>query len=629
MQKCYVFDIEANGLDEVKLDGSDIQAEATVVHCACVIDPKTKDVWLFDPSNIDQLPAKLNEADLLVAHNGIKYDVPVVSRLLGKVTTPCFDTLVMSRLMYPDRHKNPGIKYCPNSPNSLEAWGKRLGNHKTDYKGGWEVFSDEMLRYCEQDVWVTVAIWNYQNANWPSFLPKAVVDMEMKVTKEMADLKERGFPYDYESGSALESEIDFNIQEVTDKLNELFPPKEIITSTPEWWKIQVKSFDTIIEERYFPTKTLCEQWRKESKIAPKMCEYIKGPNKVKLKYFDPASGPGVAERFKEVYGWEPKQFSPKSGQPKMTTDILEHLDFEGARLIIQYRRLEKVAQFLRNWNQRIPATRDGRLHPDINPQGTNTGRASHSQPNIGNVDSDPRLRSLLIPYPGETMVGVDQTGIEARILAHELYPYDNGEYWDILNSGVKIHWLNAQRAGLWKIDEPYDSHNPEMAKAYAKAKTMVYAIMYGAFPPKIAAILDCTVRQAKTTMETFKSSWTGYNDLQKALEYEAKKRGGITLPSGRLLPVTEDRLLINYRCQGAAAETAKLWILLAQRSVKPLGAKLLAWVHDELQYSVPNHAVDSVCRLVVEACADAGRRLSIRVPLDASAEVGKSWAETH
>jgi DNA polymerase I-like protein with 3'-5' exonuclease and polymerase domains len=629
--KIYVFDIEANGLDEVTINSQtkSVMQEATVVHCAVVHELGTDNWWRYTPDNIHELPSKLNEADLLVAHNGINYDVPVVSRLLGKVNTKCFDTLIMSRLMYPDPLKHPGRKFATKYFNSLEVWGKRLGEYKGDYTGGWEVFSQEMLEYCEQDVVVTVKIYQYQMANgYTEALPEPAVAMDMGVSREMADLKERGFPYNYEQGRALEEQLDVEIFQVRQKLEEIFPPTKVEGKKPEWYRIDYENL-TDTDHAYFPTKKLCEEWRKDNGYPPRLCRYTAGPPKVTMVPFDPASSDEPAVRFQEVYGWEPKQFSKKTGKPKMTTDILEHLGFEGAKLLIQYRRHDKVAQFLRNWNTRIPLTRDGRLHPTINPQGTNTGRASHSQPNIGNVDGDPRLRGLLLPFPGEVMVGIDQTGVEARILSHELYPYDNGEYWNILNSGVKIHWLNARRAGLWPKDEPYDPHNPAMAAAYAKAKTMVYAIMYGAFPPKVAAILDCTVSKAKRIMDTFKSSWTGYNDLQKALEYEAKKTGGLKLPSGRRIPVTDERLLINYKCQGTAAETAKLWILLAQKDVKPLDAKLLAWVHDELQYSVPEKNVAAVSAAVIEACAEAGRRLNIRVPLDASADTGTCWAETH
>jgi len=76
--------------------------------------------------------------------------------------------LVLSRLFYPhiadrDFERRPdGMPQRLYGRHSLEAWGYRLKCFKGDYgkmDGAWDVYTPEMLSYCEQDVAVTVRLW--------------------------------------------------------------------------------------------------------------------------------------------------------------------------------------------------------------------------------------------------------------------------------------------------------------------------------------------------------------------------------------------------------------------------------------------------------------------------------------
>ncbi|MGL5015097.1 MAG: hypothetical protein ACRC6V_12550, partial [Bacteroidales bacterium] len=64
------------------------------------------------------------------------------------------DTLVLSRMLEPDRIQG----------HSLDSWGKSLGCHKGDFgkqENAWEVFTEEMYEYCEQDVAVTLKLYEH------------------------------------------------------------------------------------------------------------------------------------------------------------------------------------------------------------------------------------------------------------------------------------------------------------------------------------------------------------------------------------------------------------------------------------------------------------------------------------
>ena len=73
------------------------------------------------------------------------YDIPMLERFFGPIDTPSYDTLIVSRMMYPDRMSHP------LGGNSLEHWGAHLGCEKLDFKD-FSKYTEEMLTYCEQDL---------------------------------------------------------------------------------------------------------------------------------------------------------------------------------------------------------------------------------------------------------------------------------------------------------------------------------------------------------------------------------------------------------------------------------------------------------------------------------------------
>jgi hypothetical protein len=99
-------------------------------------DSKHSQIWMCYTHNSDTneyvchttpdtLIPLINKADRLIGHNLIGFDAPILNKIwktrigLSKVR----DTLIMSRLL------NPSIE----GGHSLDAWGKRLGNHKVEY----------------------------------------------------------------------------------------------------------------------------------------------------------------------------------------------------------------------------------------------------------------------------------------------------------------------------------------------------------------------------------------------------------------------------------------------------------------------------------------------------------------
>ena len=138
------------------IETNNLYIDVSKFHCAWIIDPsQPKERQGYRPQDLDKYMKDLMSFDLTVGHNIIDYDLPTLAKLSGlEFHMNTFDTLVLSRMLQPDR---PG-------GHSLDSWGRELGIYKGDYgktENAWDVFNEDMFTYCEQDVNVTVALYEH------------------------------------------------------------------------------------------------------------------------------------------------------------------------------------------------------------------------------------------------------------------------------------------------------------------------------------------------------------------------------------------------------------------------------------------------------------------------------------
>jgi DNA polymerase-1 len=397
MRICY--DIEASGLVNYELDNKgNMKTVADRIHCIVAQNVDTGQVWKFRPDEIAEAVELLKQATVLIGHNIIGYDNLIMEKLAGWMPTcKMVDTLIVGRLMHPDRTNLPkGL-----TGHSLKEWAKFVGNYKMDYDAGWEHFSEEMLTYCVQDVDANVSIFKAQEL-WVQDHWK-LVNFEQQIAKACAEMASTGFGFDLDSAEKLEYELTARRAELEDKLRESFP--------------------TIVHERW----------------SEKTGKQLKS----KIEEFNPGSSIQWARRFEAKYGWKAK--TTDSGNPIVDEETLKSLSFPEAELALEYRDINKKIGMVTDWIKRCV---NGRVHGRTNSQGTATGRASHSQPNLAQVPSDHTCRALFGPGPeGWVQVGCDLSGIELRCLAHYMAPYDNGDYAKEILEG-DIHTANQNAAGL-------------------------------------------------------------------------------------------------------------------------------------------------------------------------------------
>ena len=100
-----VFDIECDSLKPTK------------IHCIVAKELYGK-VYEFPPDKIEEGIKFLQDADTLIGHNIISYDIPAIKKLydIDLSNKDIEDTLVMSRLFNPIRENG----------HSLKTWGYRV-----------------------------------------------------------------------------------------------------------------------------------------------------------------------------------------------------------------------------------------------------------------------------------------------------------------------------------------------------------------------------------------------------------------------------------------------------------------------------------------------------------------------
>lgn len=546
--------------------------EESVIHCIVAMDVDTEQIYTFTPAEISEGVALLNQADTLIGHNIVGFDNPFIAYLYPSFAPKVsLDTMIVGQMIHPDFKNLPkGLRN-----HRLVSWGEFVGGEqKMDYTGGFEAFSEEMLTYCIQDVKTNLDIYNHQL----SFIRenRSQVEFEMQVSALCRRITANGMAIDKAPAMDLYAKYKAEQDSLVLPLREYFP--------------------TVVTRR-FSDKLIDKETGKPKELKSHVDE------------FNPGSRPQWARRLADKYGWVPKDLTPKDN-PKIDEAVLSSLDYPEAPLGARYFELDKIMGLINAW---LTSESDGRIHSRYNPLGTATTRATHSKPNIAQVPKGPKFRCLFRPTdPGRVMVGCDLSGIQLRCLAHYLSYYDNGSYARALLED-DIHTVNQKAAGLPTRDD---------------AKTFIYALMFGAGDKKIGKIVKGTEKDGSRLRRKFYRSIPGIERLMKDVPSKAKHSGGLLLLDGRKIRVREDYKALNTLLQGAEAIIAKQWLLNIEPQLPP-SAKIVAWVHDEVQLECDKEDAEAVAPILETAATEAGKQLNFHLPVDAEAKIGPSWAETH
>jgi len=584
-----VFDIEADGLDP------------TVLHCIVAIDVDTKEVHKFDNTQIAEGISFLYNAEKLIGHNIIGYDIPAIKKVTGIDLShiKTVDTLVLSRLFKPTREGGHG----------LESWGYRLKFNKGDYgqsEGAWDVYTPEMLEYCVNDVELNVKVYNALKFESKGFTAQSV-RLEHGVAKIINEQRENGFVIDQRLATTLIAQFEEKLADIIYQVQEVFKPKVTVQILKAQFT-KSGALSKLAKDQDGKGIRLTEEEFNALTLKPN--SPIKRETRVE---FNLGSRKQIGEYLIQ-FGWKPKKHTP-TGQPIVDEGTLSKIkNIPEAQLIAEYLMVQKRLAQVNSWMKEM--SDEGRVHGYVNPNGAVTGRMTHSHPNMAQIPSSnspygKECRSCWTVPPKHKLVGIDASGLELRMLAH--YMNDEGYTNEILNGD--IHTANQKLAGL-------ESRN--------QAKTFIYALLYGAGDAKLGSVANKGREHGKRLRKSFFDNLPSFKSLTASVQRQAKG-GYVKGLDGRKLTVRSEHAALNTLLQGAGAIVMKQALVFLDDSLKraKLRYKFVANVHDEWQIECHEDDADAIGKAGVRAIMEAGESLALACPLDGEYNVGDNWSETH
>ena len=327
----------------------------------------------------------------------------------------------------------------------------------------------------------------------------------------------------------------------------------------------------------------------------------------------------------------------KTGQWSTPADALEDLatEHDFPARILDYRQLAKLKSTYTDALQDHINADTGRVHTSYSIAGANTGRLASTDPNLQNIpirsEEGRRIREAFVAEEGKTLVALDYSQIELRILAHIA---DIPALKQAFKEGQDIHAMTASEM----FDVPMDEMTPDIRR---QAKAINFGVIYGISGFGLARNLRIPRGEAQGFIDRYFERFPGIRAYMDDTVAFAKENAYVETLFGRKIHTPEinakgphagfaKRAAINAPIQGTAADVIRRAMVRMPDAIAGMPAKMLLQVHDELIFEVEDGAVDDligVARSVMENASDPAVKLDVKLAVDAGQ--GANWAEAH
>jgi DNA polymerase-1 len=308
------------------------------------------------------------------------------------------------------------------------------------------------------------------------------------------------------------------------------------------------------------------------------------------------------------------------GNPSFAAEVLEGMESPVASIINQIRHHEKRAgtyysSFLHY------ADRSNVIHQDMRQAGTETGRFSYRDPNLQNVPKEDEeedqatpfhVRESFIPRPGHFYYSIDYKQMEYRMMLDYA-----GEMKLIaaVMDGMDVHQATAELVGILR----------------KHAKTLNFAILYGAGVDKIAKMLGMSKKEALELKMLYFEKLPRVHQFMRRVTKQGESRGFIFNWMGRRCHIAQRDwayILPNHLIQGGCADVVKAAMNRIDDYLETFQTKMLLQVHDELLLETPFN--ESELALPIKMIMERIYEPQNGMILEASVEHSlKSWGFRH
>ena len=622
-----IFDLESDGL----LDN------VTKIHClSYIIWDDDKIIETNTLLDYEEMRVFLSKQEILCGHNIVRYDIPVLEKILGiKVKARLIDTLGLSWYLYPSEIKH-----------GLEQWGEKLGVEKPKIKDWSNLRLKDYIHRCESDVEINKLLFLKQ-LNYLSILYSSDLVQINNLINYL------GFKLD----CAREQEevgCKINLDLVNESLQELYSLKN-------------EKIRTLVEAmpKYITYKEVTKP-NKTHKINGEL-------SNAGIKWFNLLADEGLPQDYEGVVtvkvseedgnpasttqlkswldslGWEPRTFEYRkntAGEVKAIPQI--YVDDQVCDSIKDLYTIEPALEsldMLSLINHRIGVfetiknltNSDNYIKAEIGGF-TNTLRFKHRKP-IANLPKvfkfyGDKIRGAIIsPDENSILCGSDMSSLEDTTKQHYMYFFDPEYVTKMRVPGFDPHLDIAVLAGMLTPEQSEQHKRKEVdySQIRNKAKTVNFAGVYGAGPPKIALTTGMPLQQAQKLHKTY---W----DRNKAVKQVAKSaKTKTTIVDGieqmwLFNPVSRFWYSLRFEKdkfstlnQGTGVYCFDLWV----REVRLSGIKIMFQYHDEIAFHLKEFEQDIVKKKLLDSIEKVNKTVKLNVPLGVSVDFGKTYADVH
>lgn len=280
------------------------------------------------------------------------------------------------------------------------------------------------------------------------------------------------------------------------------------------------------------------------------------------------------------------------GNPSFDKVEMERLENEGVPLISKIQKYKSSLKLLNTFALKLYEMRDFDyfVHCNFNTIEAKTGRYSISSPSMQNMPrrKDDRVRGAFIAPEDYALYDFDFRAQESLILAH----YSRAEYLlDMVRQGHDIHKATASLVFSKSVDQVTPEERSD-------AKSVGFAITYGAGAGKVANMTHKSVAEAKYIIRTYMKNIPEVDIFIATANKVAKERGRIKTVLGRPVNTEKGReyACVNHIIQGSAADSTKVRMLDIYKFLRANNYKtyMILQVHDSLLQCVHTQEEDFI-----------------------------------
>jgi DNA polymerase III epsilon subunit-like protein len=629
-----VFDIETDGL----LD------EVSKIHVlSYAILEKDKEPIKGNLYDYTEIANFISSQDVLVGHNIIRYDIPVLEKILGICLSSkeIIDTLGLSWYMY-----------CEEEKHGLEAWGEHFKVLKPQIDNWKNLTIEEYTHRCNTDVEINTKVFIHLykaiNEIYDNNSTRIIQYLNFKL-KCLRDQEKAKIWVDRVKLYKTKQNLSFEIQKKQEIVSNLMPPGKILQKKP---KTLIKK-DGIITE-----------------AGKKWLEIIKANNlPLTTESIREKGNPGSNSQIKEwlfSLGWKPQTFKISKATGEKVPQI--NLPF-GQGLCESIKELYEVEPALQELESYFMLRHrlgiiDGFIecldkygYVYSSAKGlTNTLRLRHTSPivNLPSVDKPygKEIRGLIsVKEDDEILIGMDISGLESATADHYIYFYDPEYVKEKRTPGFDPHIDIARLAnmiteeeaeffkhieGLSDLEkENISKEDKDRLKSIKKkrhtAKTGNFAMTYNAYPPKIQEI--CRFETLDEAQHLFDVYWERNKGIRMVVNdtiiKKVKGRLWLWNPVAQLwmyLKTEKDTFSCLNQSTGSYVFNCLLRIVKEKISGK---GEILLEYHDEMLIRTTKALKEEVLACLDEAVIILNNQLKLNIEISISKEIGKNYADCH